>query len=78
MLVFCLFVLEYLFIDFPFHFNTSIPDVYLDTETRDKFIFPSAITWILWHYHIPIPDSPFFSIVGAISVDSVRQSEAQL
>ena len=35
-----------LFIDFPSHFITSIIDVYQDTATRDKFIFPSAITRI--------------------------------
>ena len=40
-------LLEHLTIDFPSHFILSILDVYRDTATRDKLIFPSAITWIL-------------------------------
>ena len=44
---FLLSLLEDLSIDFPSHFITSILDVYLDTATRDKLIFPSAITLIL-------------------------------
>ena len=40
--------------------------------------FPSAIMQILCHFSIPIPDSPYFTVIGAISVASVRQSEAQL
>ena len=34
-------------IDFPSYFITSIIDVYQDTATRDKLIFPSAVMWIL-------------------------------
>ena len=37
---------------------TSIIDVYQDTATRDKLIFPTAIMRILQHFHIPIPLSP--------------------
>ena len=44
---FLLSLLEHLTIDFPSHFILSIIDVHLDTVTRDKFIFPSAITRIL-------------------------------
>ena len=40
---FLLSLLEDLSIDFP-HFITSIIDVYRDTVTHDKLIFPSAIT----------------------------------
>ena len=65
-------------IEFPFHFITSILDVYLDTATRDKLIFPSAIMQILQHFSIPTPLSPLFTIMGAISASSIRQSEAQL
>ena len=65
-------------IDFPSHFITSIIDVYQDTATRDKLIFPSAITRILWYFSISIPLSPLFTIMGAISVGSVWRSEAQL
>ncbi|XP_075665344.1 uncharacterized protein LOC142635008 [Castanea sativa] len=56
----------------------SIWDVYKDTTTCDKLIFSSAITWILRHFSIPIPDSPLYTIMGAISVASVQRSEAQL
>ena len=41
---FLLCLLEDLSIDFPSHFITSIIDAYRDTVTRDKLIFPSAIT----------------------------------
>ena len=44
---FLLSLLEGLSIDFPSHFIISVLDVYQDTTTRDKFIFPSAITYIL-------------------------------
>ena len=73
---FLLFLLEDFSIDFPTHFITSILDVYLDTTTRDKLIFPLAITRILTHFHILIPSSPFFNTMGAISAGSVRRSEA--
>ena len=41
---FLLSFLENLTIDFPSHFILSIIDAYRDTATRDKLIFPSAIT----------------------------------
>ena len=44
---FLLSLLEDLFIDFSSHLITSIIDVYQDTATFDKLIFPLAITWIL-------------------------------
>ena len=75
---FLLSLLEDLSIDFSSHFITSILDVYLDTTTCNKLIFPLAITQILQHFSIPIPGSPYFTIVGAISVSFVRWSEAQL
>ena len=56
-----------LFIDFPFHYITSIIDVYQDTVTYDKIIFPSTITQILRHFSISIPNSPYFTIMGSIS-----------
>ena len=46
--------------------------------TRDKLIFPSAITRILRHFSIPIPNSPLYTVMGAISATSVRQSEIKL
>ena len=44
---FFLSLLEHLTIDFPSYFILSIIDVFRDMTTRDKHIFPSAITWIL-------------------------------
>ena len=58
---FLLSFLEDLSIDFPFHLITSIIDVYQDTATHDKLIFPSTITRILQHFSIPIPLSLFSS-----------------
>ena len=71
-------LLEDLSIDFPSHFITSILDVYQDTMTRDKLIFPSTITQILRHFSIPIPVSPYFTIMSAISTGSIQRIEAQL
>ena len=67
--------LKDLSIDLPSHFITSILDVYLDTATRDKLIFPSAVTWIFRHLFIPIPSSPFFTTMGAIRTGSGRRRE---
>ena len=64
-------LMEDLTIDFPSHFITSIIDVYQDTATRDKLIFPSSIMWTLQHFSIPIPLFPLFTIMGAICVSSV-------
>ena len=47
---FLLSLLEHLTIDFPSHFILSIVDVYRDSVTRDKLIFPSAVTRILRHF----------------------------
>ena len=71
-------LLEDLTIDFSSYFITSIIDVYRDTTTRDKLIFPSAITQIICHLSIPIPESPLFTVIGAISAVSVQKSEAQV
>ena len=73
---FLLSLLEDLTIDFPFHFITSIIDVYQDTLTHDKLIFPSVITQILCHFSIPILDSPYYTVMGAISAASIWWSEA--
>ena len=75
---FLLSLLEGLTIDFPSHFILSLIDVYKDTTTRDKLIFPSAITQILRHASISYLESTHFTIMGAISGASIRQSEAQL
>ena len=75
---FLLSLLEDLSINFPSHFIISIIDVYRNTVTRDKLIFPSAITQMLRHFSIPIPDSPYFTVIDAISAASIWRSEAQL
>ena len=73
---FLLSFLEHLSIDFSNHFITSIIDVYQDTMTCDKLIFPLAITRSLRHFSIPIPDSPYYIVMGAISAATIRWSEA--
>ena len=75
---FLLSLLEGLTIDFPFHFILSLIDVYKDTVTHDKHIFPSAIMWILCHESVSYPKSPCFTVICSISVVTVRQSKAQL
>ena len=54
---FLLSLIEHLAIDFPSHFILSIMDVFRDTVTRDKLIFPLAITQILCHFSVPFPSS---------------------
>ena len=75
---FLLSLLEDIFIDFHSQFILSLIDVYRDTATCDKLIFPSAITWLLCHFSVSFLVSPHFSMVGTIDAATVRQSEAQL
>ena len=75
---FLLSLLEDLSIDFPSHFIISIIDFYRDTATRDKLIFLSAMIQILHHFSVPIPDSPYYTVMGSINSTSVWQSKAQL
>ena len=75
---FLLSALKGLTIDFPSHVILSLIDVYRDTTTRDKLIFPSAITRILLHFSISYLESTHFSLMCAIDAAIVRQSEAQL
>ena len=70
--------MEDLSIDFPSHMIESIIEVYRDTVTRDKLIFPSAITCILTHMHVTIPPSPFFFVMGVISKESIQRSAVYL
>ena len=74
---FFLSLLEHLTINFPSHFILSIIDMYRDTATRDKLIFPSAITRILCHFSIPFPSFDYFPIMCAIDYAIVKQSEVQ-
>ena len=75
---FLLSLLEHLTIDFPSHFILSIIDVHLDSVSRDKLIFPSAITRILHHFFIPFPSSIHFTVMCAIDYATVKRNEAQL
>ena len=74
--LFLLSFLEHLTIDFPSHFILSIIYVHLDLESRDKLIFPSAITRILRHFFVPFPLSDHFTHIYAIDYATVKRSEA--
>ena len=65
-------------IDFPSHFILSLIDVYRDTATHDKLIFPSTITQILRHVIVSYPESTHFSTMCSIDAATVSRSEAQL
>ena len=69
---FLLSLLEHLTIDFPSNFILSIIDVYRDLVTRDKLIFPSAITKILRHFSVPFPASDHFTYMYAIDAGTVK------
>ena len=74
---FLLSLLEGLSIGFPSHMIESNIDVYHDTATHDKLIFPSAIKHILTHLHIPIPHNRRFLGMVAISQKSLKMSAIQ-
>ena len=73
---FLLSLLEHLIIDFPSYFILSLIDVYRDTATRDKLIFPSAITRILCHFFVLFPVSDHLHVMCAINAVIIKQSEA--
>ena len=73
---FLLSLLEHLTIDFPSHFILSTMDVHKDSATRDKLIFPSAITKLLHHFSVPFLASDHFTYMCAIDTATVKQSEA--
>ena len=73
---FLLSLLEHISIDFPSHFILSLIDVYKDTTTRDKHIFPSAITQLLRHFFVSYPESPHLTFMCAIDVATVKRSIA--
>ena len=73
---FLLSLLEHLTIDFPSHFLLSIIDVHLNAASRDKLIFPSAITRILRHFSIPFSAFNHFSVMCDIDYATVKRSEA--
>ena len=71
-------LLEDTSINFPSYFFLSLIDVYRDTTTRDKLIFPLAISRLLHHFFVSFLESPYFPIMCAIDAATVRQSKAQL
>ena len=74
---FLLSLLEHLTIDFPSHFILSLIDVFQDSASRDKLIFPFAITRILGHFSVPSLASDPFTFICAIDTATVKCSEAQ-
>ena len=74
---FLLSFLEHLTIDFPSHFILSIIDVHLNSASRDKLIFPSAITRILRHFSVPSPSSDHFTVMCTIDYTTIKRSKAQ-
>ena len=74
---FLLSLLKHLTIDFPSHFILSIINVHLNLVSRDKLIFPSAITRILCHFSVPFPSSDHFIVMCAIDYATIKCSEAQ-
>ena len=73
---FLLSLLEHLTIDFPSHFILSLIDVFQDSLSCGKLIFPSAITRILCHFSIPSLASDPFTFMCAIDAATVKLSEA--
>ena len=70
-------LIKHLTIDFPSHFILSIINVYRDTTTRDKLIFPSTITRLLYHFKVHFPSSDPFPVMGAIDAGTIKRNEAQ-
>ena len=70
-------LIKHLTIDFPSHFILSIIDVYRDTTSHDKLIFPSTITRVLRHFSIHFPIFDHFHVICAIDVASVKRSKMQ-
>ena len=75
---FLLSFIEGLTIDFPSHFILSLIDVFRDTSTRDKLIFPYAIMRLLRHFSVVYLESPHFSFMCAIGTATVKWSFVQL
>ena len=75
---FLLSLIKGLTIDFPLHFILFFIDIYKDTVTCDKLIFPSIIMRLLRHFSISYLESPHFSFMCVIDVATVKQSFAQL
>ena len=68
---FLLSLLEEISFDFLSHFILSLINVYRDTTTHDKLIFPLAITRILCHFSISFLESSHFTAMCAIDTATV-------
>ena len=68
---FLLSFLEEISFDFLSHFILSLINVYRDTTTHDKLIFPLAITRILCHFSISFLESSHFTVMCAIDTATV-------
>ena len=68
---FLLSLLEEISFDFLSHFILSLINVYRDTTTHDKLIFPLAITRILCHFSISFLESSHFTVMCAIDTTTV-------
>ena len=75
---FLLSFLKRLTIDFPTHFILSLIDVYKDTTTHDKLIFPLVIKQILHYFFVSYLEPLYFSVMCAIDTATIKRSEAQL
>ena len=65
---FLLLLLKHLTIDFPSHFILSLIDVFQDSASHDKLIFPFAVARILRHFFIPSPTFDPFTYESSNSV----------
>ena len=65
------------FLNMVMTFILSIIDVHRHSASRDKLIFPSAITRILRYYYFPFPGSDHFSYMCAIDAATIKRSEVQ-
>ena len=68
---FLLSLLKDISINFLSHFILSLIDVFRDTTTRDKLIFPFAVTWLLCHFFVSFLESPHFLVMCAIDVATI-------
>ena len=72
---FLLSILEHLTMKFSSHFILSIIDMYRDMATRDRLIFPSAVTRILCQFSVPCPStSPLCVPLTTLPLNEVRSN----
>ena len=62
--------------DIPSHMSLSMLDMFHDTTSHDKLIFPSFITRILLHAHVSILSSSHFYVMSVIRKESLVRSSS--